>query len=82
MSEGEKNRRIPNGGVGYGINSMNCHYDTRLPLIRVKQSPSTGACAPSVVFCVLVALLYVGLARWLSAAVCCAFISTHAGLWA
>jgi hypothetical protein len=82
MSEGEKNRRIPSGGVGYGINSMNCCYDTRLPLIWVKQSPSTGACAPSVVLCVLVALLYVGLARWLSAAVCCAYSPVQPRLYA
>lgn len=44
-----------------------------LPSIQVRASISTGGCALSVVFRILAVLLYVGLARRLSAAECCAY---------
>ena len=57
---------------------MYSHY-TDGPSITLVSSLSIGGCALSVVFRVIVALLYVGLARWLNAAVCCAYLSVHAG---
>jgi len=49
------------------------HY-TDGPSITLVSSLSIGGCALSVVFRVIVALLYVCLARWLNAAVCCAYL--------